>query len=613
MLKRTLAISVALGSLALTGCGSIPFLSSAPEPLDLKIAHVNDHHSHLTPDTGVDLTLAGERTRVAVGGYQYLVTKLNEVTSTDGPVVKIHAGDAITGDLFYTLFKGEADAALMNEACFDIFTLGNHEFDDGDAGLAQFLDWLKADEYCSTDVISANVVPEVGVSPLAMESSTDYFTPYTIKTFNGVDVGFIGIDIANKTKNSSSPDATTVFLDETETAQKYIDELEKKGINKIVLVTHYQYENDLTLASNLSGVDVIIGGDSHTLLGDFADVGLNSAGAYPTQVTDADGNLVCVAQAWQYSAVVGELDVSWDADGIVTSCEGTPHLVLSDSFKRKNADGKRVELEGEAREAVYADIANIDELSVVASDGFALATLSNYTGQVDAMKGRVIGASASNLCLERIPGGGKSKLCDVSETASYGSDITNIVAKAFRDMSKTSDIAIQNGGGVRVDVAEGELTIGDAYTLLPFANTIVELDMTGAEIHAVLEDALDYSMQEGGSTGAYPYASGLRWKIDASKAKGERVYDLEVMKKGESWKPLSSSASYKVATNNYIAGGKDGYLTFADVLADGRVIDTYLDYAQSFVDYVEKVGTIEKLPMSEYSTQSFINKDGVKQ
>ncbi|ADZ92033.1 NAD nucleotidase [Marinomonas mediterranea] len=612
MLRKTF-VTAAAASLFLTGCQSLSSTSKPNEPLDLKIVHINDHHSHLTADKGVDLTLGGKKTRVAVGGFPSVVTEIDEITSVDTPVVKIHAGDAITGDLYYTLFKGEADAALMNEACFDVFTLGNHEFDAGDEGLVKFLDWLNSDPNCTTDVISANVKPEVGVSPLAIDTAEDYFTPYTIKEYNGEKVGFIGIDIANKTKNSSSPDASTLFLDEAETSQKYINELEAMGVNKIVLVTHYQYQNDLKLAAKLEGVDVIIGGDSHTLLGDFASVGLDAAGPYPTKVSDASGNPVCVAQAWQYSAVVGELDVSWNKDGVVTSCAGTPHLLLADSFKRKNADGKRVELTGAARDAVYSDIASNDNLSIVEEDASAAATLAKFSTQVDAMKGEVIGRSASTLCLERIPGQGRSKLCDRSMTASHGADISNIVAKAFRNMSKTSDIAIQNGGGVRVDIAEGNLTIGDAYTLLPFSNTIVELDMTGEEIHTVLEEAFDYATAEGGSTGAYPYASGLRWKVNATMPKGKRFYDLEVMKKGESWKPLDPNATYKVATNDYIAGGKDGYVTFGKVVKEGRVLDTYLDYAQSFVDYVMKVGTIDKLPLAEYSTQVFINKDGVKQ
>lgn len=600
---------VAAGALVLSSCAMMQATPEPTVPLDLKIVHMNDHHSRLNPDTGISLNLAGESTRVSVGGFQYLTSKFLELTSTDMPSVKVHAGDAITGDLYYTLFRGEADAALMNEICFDVFTLGNHEFDDGDAGLAKFLDYLGSSPDCSTDVISANVKPKVGVSPLAMNSATDYFTPYTVKEFNGEKVGFIGIDIAQKTKGSSSPDETTEFLDEAKTAQKYINKLHRDGVNKIVLVTHYQYQNDLALASKLSGVDVIIGGDSHTLLGNFSDLGLNTGGAYPTQVRDADGNLVCVAQAWQYGAVVGELNVSWNAAGVVESCDGTPHMVLSDSFKR---DGE--ELEGAARQAVYNFVEARPELSIMESDGFALATLSSFSGQVDTMKQAVIGSAAENLCLERIPGQGRSQLCSREELASRGSDITNIVAKAFRDMSITSDIAIQNGGGVRVDVGAGDITIGTAYTLLPFSNTIVELDMTGAELKAVLEEAFEYATKEGGSSGAYPYASGLRWKVDASRPEGQRFYDLEVMKKSDTaWSPLNMSETYKVATNDFIAKGRDGYVTFGKVWEEGRVVNTYLDYAQSFVDYVEKVGTLTKLPVEEYSTQVFINKDGVKQ
>jgi 5'-nucleotidase / UDP-sugar diphosphatase len=580
-------------------------IATPASALDVKILHINDHHSHLQPDGGMDLKLGGERTRVRAGGFPSVVALFDSLSAGQSNVLQLHAGDAITGDLFYTLFKGEADAALMNEICFDAFALGNHEFDDGDAGLVRFLDFLKSGS-CQTPVLGANVVPEVGVSPLTKNSATDYIRPYVIKDVGGVKVGIIGIDIAKKTKQSSSPDETTMFLDETETSQKMIDELTAQGVNHIVLMTHYQYKNDVAMAAKLKGVDVIIGGDSHTLLGDFADLGLNSGGAYPTVVKDASGNTVCIAQAWQYSAIVGELDVSFNDDGTVASCAGTPHLPLADSFKRKNAEGKRVELEGDVRAAVMADVNGKKELSIVAEDADAATLLASFSGKVDKLKKEVIGTVSEKLCLERIPGQGKSALCDKSETAKQGSDITNLVAHAFRDMSKTSDIAIQNGGGVRVDVGAGPYTIGDAYTLLPFSNTLVELQMTGAEVHAVLEDALDYALSEGGSTGAYPYAAGLRWDINAGADKGKRISNIEFRGPGDSaWSPLDTGRTYKVVTNDYIAGGRDGYLTFKDIVKDGRIVDTYLDYAQSFVDYVKKQGSVGKLPASDYSTKSF--------
>ncbi|WP_281544860.1 NAD nucleotidase [Grimontia sp. SpTr1] len=605
MKTKVLAAAVAALSLPLTGCFE--------RPMDLTIAHINDHHSHLEADDGLDITVGGESTRVEVGAFPRVVTKIREIDESKQNVLKLHAGDAITGDLYYTLFGGEADAAMMNQVCFDAFALGNHEFDDGDTGLKTFLDQLASGD-CNTSVVAANVRPEVGVSPLTPEGPWDSFRPFVVKSFHGQKVGIIGIDIATKTKNSSNPDSTTEFLDETETAQKYIDKLKKKGVNKIVLLTHYQYGNDLELAKNLSGVDVIIGGDSHSLLGDFDAVGLNSAGDYPTMVTNKDGDPVCVAQAWQYSSIVGELDISFDRKGVVEACSGTPHLMLGDTFKRRNAEGTRVELEGADRDAVYADIDANPVLSIVERDAETQTLLDTYTQRIEEETQTVIANATSNLCLERVPGQGISSLCDVTETQSNGSDVSNLVAKAFMLQSLEADVAIQNAGGVRADVPMGDVTIATAYQLLPFGNTLVNLNMSGAEIKLALEQGVDYVLNPDSSSGAYPYASGLRFDVDISKAFGERVTNIEINSRlAGDWVTLdtaSTETNIQVVTNSFVSGGRDGYFVFGDVTNDGRAVDTYLDYAKAFVDYAEAVGTLSKLPLEEYSTQRFYDADG---
>ena len=586
---------------------TIIFLSafSAVNAGELTILHINDHHSHLRADSRMSLNIGGENTRVRSGGFPAVVSMFNLLSEGKNNVLKLHAGDAITGDLYYTLFKGEADAALMNEVCFDAFAIGNHEFDEGDSGLAKFLDFLNEGD-CNTPALGANIVPEVGVSALAKKTVNDYIKPYTIIEKNGLNIGIIGIDVVGKTMRSSSPDATTKLLNEKDTAQRYINELKSKGIDHIILLTHFQYKNDLALAKNLTGVDIIVGGDSHSLLGDFSDIGLNSQGPYPTVVKNNDGKSVCVVQAWQYSQIVGELNVEFDEMGNVKSCEGTPHLMLADSFKRKNADGDRVEIEGEARTVALKAVKDNPSLNVISDDPDAAELLKSFSSKVDELKSQKVGEVLTDLCFERIPGQGRSKLCDISETAKNGSDISNLVAHAFRDMTRTSEIAIQNGGGVRIDVPKGDFSIGTAYKLLPFANTIVELEMTGAEISQVLEEALDLALSPDGSTGAYPYAAGLRWDIDASKSIGSRFSNIQFKAPGESnWSDLDLSRTYKVATNNYIAAGKDGYKTFGIVSKSGRIVDTYLDYAQSFVDYIKKYKSIDKLPLEDYSTQSY--------
>ncbi|KEF30121.1 5'-nucleotidase [Marinobacter nitratireducens] len=596
---------LALPLLALAGCNDSDNNSTTDDnaSFSVNILHINDHHSHLEEDSQA-LNIAGQETEFSSGGFPRVAAKIAEREAALDNVLKLHAGDAITGTLYFTSFEGEADAELMNQVCFDAFALGNHEFDRGDSGLKSFLDLLDSGS-CNTPVLAANVKPQVG-TPLAPFAENDYIQPYTIQTIAGEKVGIVGLDIATKTKNSSSPLDSTQFLDEIDTAQKMIDELDAGGVDKIILLTHYQYANDKLLAETLSGVDVIVGGDSHTLLGDFDAYGLGASGPYPTEVTNADGDLVCIAQAWQYAQVVGELNVTWNADGVVESCSGVPHLLLGDNIVREDETGAEYEPEGSELSDIMAAVDADPQLSIVQEDATSAQMLAYYTDQLDSFRNKVVGTATEDLCLARIPGVAYGDDTCEGEDPARGGDIANLVAQAFLYLSKDADVAIQNAGGVRIDILAGDITIGDAYTLLPFANTLTDLSMTGAEIRTVLNEAVDFAHREGGSTGAYPYAAGLRWDVDMTRAEGERLFDIEVKPRGETtWRALTDGETLTVVSNSYTAGGKDGYLTFGTVSDDGRAVDTYLDYAQSFVDYLTEVGTLSKPALEDYSTQSY--------
>eukprot|EP00163_Fabomonas_tropica_P024833 TRINITY_DN4278_c0_g2_i1.p1 TRINITY_DN4278_c0_g2~~TRINITY_DN4278_c0_g2_i1.p1 ORF type:complete len:613 (+),score=143.83 TRINITY_DN4278_c0_g2_i1:1810-3648(+) len=608
MFRKTFSktLWLALPVIALTGCNDSDSDNAAATDdtateFTASILHINDHHSHLEADSQ-SLTIAGQDTEFSAGGFPRVAAKIAEREAALDNVLKLHAGDAITGTLYFTSFEGEADAQLMNQVCFDAFALGNHEFDRGDAGLKSFLDMLDSGS-CSTPVLAANVKPQVGTS-LAPFAEDDYLKPYIIKEVGGEQIGIIGIDIATKTQNSSSPLDTTQFLDETDTAQAMIDELTAEGVNKIVLMTHYQYANDMALAESLSGVDVIIGGDSHTLLGDFENYGLASSGTYPTEITNADGDKVCVAQAWQYAMVVGELNVTWDNNGAVTSCAGVPHLLLGDEIVREDDTETEYTPEGTELAEIMAAVDADPQLSIVTEDPVSAEMLAYYTNQLDAFRNEVVGTATEDLCLARIPGVAYGDETCVGEDPVRGGDIPNLVAQAFLYLSKDADVSIQNAGGVRIDIPAGNITIGDAYTLLPFANTLTNLTMTGAEIRQVLNEAVDYA--HASSSGAYPYAAGLRWTVDMNLASGSRLYNIQVKPQGEaSWRALTDEETLTVVSNSFTAGGQDGYVTFGTVSDDGRAVDTYLDYAQSFVDYVMEVGTLSKPAQADYSTQSY--------
>ena len=616
-LIKTLAVGMCAALLltSLAACGG----SDDGRPLDLTILHVNDHHSRLDAET-VNLsvrTAAGGRENVTfpLGGFARVAQAMDELSAGSANVLKLHAGDAITGDLYYTITNGRADADLMNTVCFDAFTLGNHEFDSGDAGLKTFLDFLRAGD-CRTPVLSANTNFTLNASPLAQGSISAYVQPATIVVRDGQQIGIIGITAAGKTKNSSRPDASTTFANEAQTAQGQIDGLRAGGINKIILLTHQGYAEDVAMARALSGVDVIVGGDSHTLLGptELTTFAVTApAGPYPTQVVNRDGKLVCVAQAWQYGWAVGNLKVRFDQAGDVTSCGGSPQILLGNPTRRATGT---VALTDADRTAIAADLAAQPALRVTAEAARAVTTLAPYQQQRTAFGANVVGAAATNLCLRRVPGTKRditrSKFADCntgSFTSTHGGDMQQIVAQAFLEQGRTFggvDIALQNAGGVRVDLDAGNVTVGNVYTVLPFRNVLVRLTMTGAEVKQTLEDAITFLLAGAGNTGTYPYAASLRFRVDLNQPANNRVSNLEVKNAQDAWVALNPAATYRVITNDFVADGGDGWVTLRSVTGARRE-NTFLDYADSFLRYTQRAGTLRRLPASEFSTQQLID------
>lgn len=558
---KRLALTL-LSSIILASCAQL----SEPQPFQLTVAHINDHHSHLLPMQRTAINVNGETFAVETGGFARVATQIEAIRTRQENVLTLHAGDAITGTLFYTLFDGAADAALMNLVCFDALALGNHEFDNGDAGLKLFLDALSMSA-CGTAVLGANVEPEVGASPLTPKTRWDSFKPYAVYNVGGERIGLIGLDIAVKTKNSSQPDKTTLFADEYETAKYYIDELRGLGIEKIGLLTHIQYRNDLELAEKLPAVDFIIGGDSHTLMGDYSRYGLPSVGPYPMQVTNAEGNLVCVAHAWQYSQVVGELTVSFDGNS-VADCGGQSHFLVAENAPEQ--------------------VGSLAQFAAVAEHPAILEQLEHYQEEIDVLTQQVVAQVEERLCLRRM-----GPLANPECGAGRQSDAHRVVAEAFMMSAPQADFALQNGGGVRREIIAGELTVADVYSLLPFANTLVEMQITGQEVKQVLEQALAYAVSAGGSDGAYPHGAGIRFAVNMAAANGERVSQLEV-ETPTGWQPIQMSQTYTMVTNSFLAGGNDGWALLADISADGRSTDTYVNYAQSFVDWARKIKTIRR-------------------
>ncbi|WP_051303047.1 bifunctional metallophosphatase/5'-nucleotidase [Comamonas composti] len=624
--------ALALAAL-LAGCGGSGDDDSlvpppTPQALELSILHINDHHSTLESKAKTLTLDAGsgqpEAVSVDAAGFARVTQAMEELAARSPNVLKLHAGDALTGTLYFNRAgaDGEADAALMNTVCFDAFTLGNHEFDKGDAGLKSFIDRLHQGS-CKTPVLSANV--KFGASSaLNPAKAPGYVKASTVLERGGQKIGLIGLTIASKTKNSSSPDADTTFEDETTAAQREIDALRAQGINKIIVMSHVGYEYDRQIAAKLSGVDVIVGGDSHSLLGPdtLQTTGVGTpVGSYPTRLTDKDGSPVCVVQAWEYAQIVGELKVKFDAQGKVTECTGTPHVLIGDSFSMGGKPATEAQ-----QAALTSSAAATGFLRITQPSARAESVLSPFKDKVAAFGLTQVAMVPQELCSRRVPGGPgsinygqSSAACNAEASVDVrGGDIQQLVAQAYLEEANLhyggADISLQSGGGVRIPLL-GQTTAAQVIQVLPFGNKLFRLDITGQEVKSMLEDGLQAVFGPSGTTGPYPYTGGLRFDVNAAAAAGQRVSGVEVYDQAaKQWLPLDPARSYKLFVLSFNATGGDGYKTLAAV-PDARRMDIGVLDADVFLNYIERqpldaatgLPRLSRLDLDWYSTRSFKN------
>lgn len=336
---------------------------------------------------------------------------------------------------------------------------------------------------------------------------------------------------------------------------------------------------------------MIITGDTHYLFGndEMRKFGLPVVSEYPTKFTAPDGNPVYVVEAWEYSKLIGNMVVRFNEDGIIEKIDVMPVIPVHEdsTFQRKDKDGKKYKPQGEERQKILDAIFKDSKTFVKANaDETTAKLLEKYRKQKQELGNEVVG----EIIGEVMPGGSANRIPN-SENPK-GSIATRFIAETMltqmRSFGSNIDFTLQNSGGVRANINPGKVTFNDAYTLLPFGNTLYLLDMKGSEVKQVIEDALDFALV-GGSTGAFPYGAGIRFEANQYKDKnGHRIVKIEVQDpKTNEWKPVEDDKMYKVGTNAYIAKGKDGYRTFGEVDKSRGGEDTYLPDAESLIKFLK--------------------------
>lgn len=602
---------------------------------ELNIAHVNDTHSNIrSPDTQ-ELLIDGQKVYSPLGGFGQLITLFKSLDGTNN-LLKLHSGDAITGTYFYQLYEGKTDAIAMNSICFDAFVPGNHEFDFGDSGLKKFLDFLAVNpSKCNTPVLAANIQPGTTPPPasplISRPDGSPYFLPYIIKTIGGVKVGLFGIDVVGKTKNASKPNASTVFEDEATAAQRTIDQLKAQGVKHIVMMSHIGYEGDLAIAPKLTDVDVIIGGDSHTFLGEYSPIVKKTpSGKYPTVVTNKTGETVCIGQAWEYTKVFARMNVKFNGDGSVKSCSGTASVIVGNTFYTDRA--LTTPLSSSANAAVIEKLKGVAEVAVATEDAPFKNEMLPFNQQYDKDTLAQIGTlrGDQSLCLIRVPGTSNrgGSICDSVVNKASGSDIAQLVAEGYRKASESAsdpfvaDFGFTNAGGVRKQLETDGTTdriirMEDVFTIQPFPNELIVVSITGAEMKTALEQGVQNWKDQLNSDGSHPYASGIRWNLDLTKPFGSRFSSLMVKNHSTGmWSPLVSSTTYKLVITDYLRDGAENYTTFKDICLTGastKCLPLGGIYASdSLTNYVKSIAPakLTRPVCGDYSHQSVIKSDG---
>lgn len=501
----------------------------------LNLMHTNDNHSHLD--------------QVAKKA-----TAIKQVREAKPNSLLVNAGDFLTGTLYYNVFDGQADLYFMNLLGYDIATFGNHEFDQGSSpeGHQALVDFIKGSEFpfVSSNIDFSQDSKFTGLFSDLISSDPENGKIYQgiVKEINGEKVGFFGLTTV-ETPAISSPENVT-FKDYIEAAKKAVKAFEELGVNKIVALSHLGFDdnpavdNDLTLAKEVDGIDIIIGGHTHTKL-------------EKPVVINENGSTTIIVQAYQYNEFLGTLDVEFDKDGKIVGYAG--ELI---SITNQTAD------------------AEVGEI------------LKEYASELEIVKNSPIGAEALvELENPRLGDSNNTKGISVrSNETPLGNLITDGMLMKAREFNPEIIMALQNGGGIRAAIDKGEITIGEVQTVLPFGNTLAIIQLTGAELKQAFEISLkEYPKENGG----FLHISGGKLQFDSTKPVGERVVSLSYLKDDGTYVEVEDDKTYYIATNFFTAKGGDSFTVFEKAYEEGRVTDLGLADWENFRDYLISLGTVE--------------------
>jgi len=539
---RRIAAGAALSALALAGATGVAQADpggepSGPKPVEVQLLALNDFHGNLEAPSGSSgRTQIGPASTQTVnsGGVEFLATQLAQLAEQQKKhnTVTVAAGDLIgASPLLSAAFHDEPTIEALGLAGLDYASVGNHEFDEGPAELLRIQNGgcHPVDGCADGTPFEGADFQYLSANAFVTETGQPLLAPYAIDNVQGVKIGFIGMTLEG-TPNIVSAEGTAglAFADEVATANKYAAELQAQGVETIVVLLHE--------GGNQTGPDAWDINGCNGLAGPIVDIA--------NGMSDAIDVVVSGHSHQAYNCEIG--------NKLVTSASSFGRLVtdIDLSIDRRTGD------------VLTASANNVIVTRDLAKDPAQTALINRYSTALGPIRSKVVGTTTE--VLDRV----REQLFQ-SGTSSTGapiyalgeSDLGNVIADAqlTATQGESAVAALMNPGGVRADLNAGEVTYEEAFTVQPFANNLVTLDLTGAQLQCLLEQQF-----QGGNSPLYP-SSTLTYDVDrtgtsaaagADPCTGTRVPDSSVEMGGT---PVVPTSTYRITVNNFLAGGGDGF------------------------------------------------------
>lgn len=457
------------------------------------------------------------------GGSARVSWAINRERENSFRFAHVDTGDYFQGAPIFNLFTGETEIRSLSAMGCDASVIGNHEFDQGASNLSNLLY-----KYATYQVLNANFMWEADNEP-GSNKLGDLVTPYFIKNYDGIKIGYIGMGNLRSINSLGDADNSMGIraLDTIQVLETYVP-IVRPQVDIVVILSHLGVDGDVRAAKKIPGIDIIFGGHDHVILDP------------PLEIINPEGKKTLVVHSGVNYKAITRLDVSIRNGEILTS-----------QFKIIPISSQFDNTENEIKE-----------------DPLVENILYDYEFELDRAQAldREIGYSQT----------------DFPRYAPGDSPLGNLVADAMRKRERIeTDFALTNSLGIRADLDKGTVTVGKMYETFPFENSITTMYLSGPEIHSLFNYAAARSAAYGCKTQIQ--ISGAKTVLDCTRGQVKElsINGIDVVK---DYKLVAPYLIFSMATNDYIAEGGSGF----DILEQNTTkTDTSISLRDVVIDYIE--------------------------